>query len=161
MRVEMIIIIHTKEERKKCSLSPIRDDPNFTFYSEVDPSIPDNSVLLHPDGLPLVPEDSNKELILLDATWGYYDKLVRRDDRLRKLERRSITGFVTAYPRKGRKRPHPENHLASIEVIIAAGIILRDPKLLRILERYYFTSEFLAKNHISQESIDGILSTPE
>lgn len=157
----MIIIVHSKEERKKCSLSPIRDDPSFTFYSEEDFSIPDNVVLLHPDGNPLGPEDRDKELVLLDATWGYYEKLVRRDDRLKKLGRRSIAGFVTAYPRKGRKRPHPQNHLASIEVIIAAGILLGDPQLLRVMEKYHFGTDFLRKNHISKEFLEMICTSSE
>jgi len=147
----MHIILHTKEERKKCTLAGIREEPSFTFSSENDHEVGTGALLLHPRGSPLTGEDRTREFVLLDATWKNYLKLLQRDPVLSGLERRSIQGYVTAYPRKGKKAPHPENHLASIEVIIAVGLILRIPEYSRLLDTYHFRKEFMKKNRIGEE----------
>ena len=148
----MIIILHTSEVRKKCSLAPIRDYPGLTFYDETNYIVPETSLLLHPDGPPLMDTDRDRPVILIDAIWKNYNKIYKGDLKLNSLETRSIKGFVTAYPRKGRKRPHPSNYLASIEVIFCCGVILNRPGYLGVLDHYYFKDEFLSLNRQQLES---------
>lgn len=146
----MFIILHTKEERKKCTLSRIRGNPSFTISTEHDHSVGEDALLLHPQGRPLTSADLGRDLVLLDATWKNFTTLLRRDPILSELERRSISGFLTAYPRKCRRIRHPDHHLASIEVIIAVGLILGIPEYSRLLDSYHFRDEFMEKNGMDQ-----------
>jgi ribosome biogenesis protein Tsr3 len=145
----MRIILHTREERKKCTLAGIRSNTAFTFIEHTRHEVDPGALFLHPDGSPLTRADRGRDLVLLDATWRDFTKLLRRDPVLAGLERRSIRGFVTAYPRKGRRFPHPEDHLASIEVIIAAGLILGIPEYADLLDSYHFRDAFMEMNGLS------------
>jgi pre-rRNA-processing protein TSR3 len=147
----MIIIVHTKERRKKCSLTPIRRLPGFTFYDDLNYVIPENALLLHPDGPPLTKEDGRRPLVLIDATWKYFKKIFNRDPHLKTYETRSIPRTLTAYPRQSQFKKHPPHYLASIEVIYCVGRILGKKEYLRVLEEYHFKREFLEKNGLAEE----------
>jgi len=149
----MIIIVHSKERRKKCSLTPIRDMPGFTFYDDLNYDIPDNALMLHPEGAPLTKEDGDRPIVLIDATWKYFKKIFNRDPKLKEYETRSVPETLTAYPRQSKFRTHPPNYLASIEVIFCVGMILGKEEYIRTIDEYYFKDEFLELNGMDEKSL--------
>ena len=142
----MIVIVHSKERRKKCSLTPILDLPGFDFYDDTDYVIPEDALMLHPEGPPLTAEDRGRPIVLIDATWKYFQKMFNRDPALKDYERRSVSGVLTAYPRQSRFKHHPPNYLASIEVIYCVGRILGKEEYLAVIDEYFFKREFLVLN---------------
>ena len=149
----MIIIVHSKERRKKCSLTPIMDWPEFTFYDDLDYEIPENALILHPEGAPLTKEDRGRTIVLIDATWKYFKKMFNRDPHLKQYETRSVPGVLTAYPRQSKFKKHPPNYLASIEVVFCVGRILGKEEYIRTINEYYFKDEFLKLNGIDTKSL--------
>ena len=142
----MKIILHPQEDRKKCTISGLRENPALAFLPAGTKAIPEDGFLLHPDGEPLISSDAGCELILVDATWKYFGRMMNRYPDLEKLEKRRSDGFETVYPRKGRNGPHPPNYLASIEVIISAGLILGRKEYMDVLDEYHFREAFLERN---------------
>jgi ribosome biogenesis protein Tsr3 len=148
----MIIILHSHEDRKKCSLSPIRDLPQFTYFPDTKFTLPEKALILHPDGPPLDHNDRDRDLVLIDATWKYHQRIMNREPVLATFEQRSIEGFTTVFPRKDRAgKSHPTNYLASIEVIIATGLILQRSEYTDVIKYYHFGEEFLSVNKIELE----------
>lgn len=146
----MIIIIHQREERKKCSLTPIRDMSCFTIQSDREYDLPDNAILLHPDGPMLSQDDDDRELVLVDATWKDFRKFMNREPEFQEIPIRSISGMKTAYPRKPKKGVHPSHHLASIEVIFCAGFILDRSDYMGVIEHYHFRDRFIEINGLEK-----------
>lgn len=114
--------------------------------SDTDYTLPEDALLLHPDGPPLSIEDKDRPLVLIDATWKYFRKIFNRDPSLNDYETRSIPEVITAYPRQSKFREHPKHYLASIEVIYLCGRILRKQEYLDVLDHYYFAEDFLRAN---------------
>lgn len=144
-----IIIRHRKENKKKCTLEPLRSLEGFDFYhypkTKELPCL-DSYVLLDFDGPPLSLEDRDKEIILIDGTWKYAEKMYKDLFLDAKVSKRSLpSSIVTAYPRKQDDCSNPDRGLASIEALYVAFCILNKDREA-LLDSYYFKGEFLAKN---------------
>ena len=148
-----IIIRHTRENLKKCSLRGLEGLPEYLFYTYPDcaqgkqelPSL-ENYLLLDVEGQPLTPDDKEKGLILVDATWRLAEKMMRCTDSLAEVPRRSIPpGFKTAYPRRQDDCPDPTAGLASIEALYIA-FFLSGRSTLGLLDSYYWKEQFFGQN---------------
>lgn len=146
-----LIIRHKKENRKKCSLTPLEKRTDFTFFSypsaEALMQTPEELkksgyILLDPKAPPLSKEDKPKGLILLDSTWRYLPKMRTWLDPQSSIPSRSLPpGVETAYPR----RQDEAKGLASIEALFAAFEIL-DWDTQGLLDEYHWKEAFLEKN---------------
>ncbi len=146
------VIRHTKENRKKCSLTPLEERADFEFftYPQCRGQLSDltGAILLDFDGPELSQEDCDcKGIVVLDGTWRYAKNMRQHLPGLQSCSVRRIpSGFVTAYPRKQTECLEPEAGLASIEAIYIAYTLLGwDPKGL--LDSYYWKESFMIKNH--------------
>ncbi|MEZ5315560.1 MAG: DUF367 domain-containing protein [Chlamydiales bacterium] len=140
-----IIIQHQKERVKKCSLSPLKGDKDFLFYSyplKVLPPI-DGYVLLSADAPQILSrENRNQGLLLLDGTWKLVKKMESQLEIPETVIYRSLpSGIQTAYLR----RQEVENGLASIEALFMAFIIT-GRQSQGLLDHYYWKKNFLEKN---------------
>ncbi|HXF28324.1 MAG TPA: DTW domain-containing protein [Chlamydiales bacterium] len=149
MDLPTIVIRHTRENLKKCSLRGLeeRNDFHFLTYPEEMKEIPDLSgyLLLAIDGEPLCPEDRGLGLVLIDSTWRLSEKMLKHPV-LQKIPRRKLPqGFRTAYPRRQEDCKDPTAGLASIEALfIAYHCSGRNTEAL--LDKYYWKNQFLEKN---------------
>jgi pre-rRNA-processing protein TSR3 len=136
-------IRHRKENRKKCSLTPLEGDLRCTFLSyPFKGPLPDLSsvVLLSVDAPELSPADSGADILLVDATWRYAEKILKLLPM--GLKTRSLPrSWQTAYPRY----QEVSEGLASIEALYAAFHILGYNKD-NLLDAYYWKEAFLEKN---------------
>lgn len=148
---QTVVIRHRRENLKKCSLRGLESRPGFHFlrFPLTEPFDLSNLLLLSFDGPVLTPKDSNRSLLVIDATWRYAERMVRQLDPNQKLERRSLPlDFQTAYPRRQDDCLDPERGLASIEAIYVAYRILgRDTT--NLLDNYHWKDAFLQKNGLS------------
>lgn len=140
-----IVIRHRKEKLKKCSLRGLERRDDFLFYSYPLNHLPliEGYVLLSAQAPQvLCAEDSQRGLLLLDATWTLAEKMEKVLFLPSTVERRSLPcGFKTAYPR----RQHEPNGLASIEALYIAYFLTgRNPEGL--LDNYHWREHFLEKN---------------
>lgn len=150
---QTIIVRHTRENLKKCSLRGLEKKPEFLFFTYPDcaqgkEKLPDlsNFLLLDLAGAPLSPSDCDKGLILLDATWRLAKKMSEQIKDLQSVERRSMPGgFQTAYPRRQDDCPDPMSGLASIEALYIAFFIMGRPCDC-LLDNYYWKEQFLEIN---------------
>ncbi len=143
-----LILRHQKENRKKCSLTPLETDPEFLFISyPKDPLIDLSSyLLLSLEGEPLSFQDQNKGLFLIDGTWRYAALMQKWVCSQQKVALRTLPKEVlTAYPRKQTHCSDPFRGLASIEALYFAFVILKREKKT-LLDHYYWREEFLQKN---------------
>jgi len=139
-----LIIRHRRENKKKCSLSPLTQCPGFKFhpYPGDRPKLTPETILLAPDAPVLSPEDGPAPLLLLDSTWALLSKMTRWIDPEGTLRRRSLPAYwQTAYPRCQEVR----EGLASIEALFAAYTILGYEKD-HLLAYYHWRASFLALN---------------
>lgn len=141
--IQAHVIRHPKERLSKCSLTPLHDRPDVTFYKlyngfEFDAS---GFTLLAVDAPMLSVADAHRPLLLLDSTWRLLPRLMRCLQG--EPVRRSVdTRIVTAFPRRTRDGTDPPSGLASVEALFAAYAALgqRDDALLA---DYYWREEFL------------------
>lgn len=153
--IETIIIRHTRENLKKCSLRGLESKEGFQFFTYPDcalgkEKLPDlqNFLVLDISGKPLSKEDAGRGLILLDATWRLAKKMSEQIKELRTVEKRSLpAGFTTAYPRRQDDCPDPMAGLASIEALYIAYFLMGKPCEF-LLENYHWKEPFLAKNNV-------------
>ncbi len=159
--VKTIIIRHVKENRKKCSLTPLEAREDFEFYTYPSCALNasssgaqslanvslDGAILLDFDGPPLSLDDRNcSSLLLLDGTWRYAQTMRKNLPQLNSCSVRRIPdGFVTAYPRKQTDCSEPDAGLASIEALYVAYHIL-GWDVRGMLDSYYWRDLFLFKN---------------
>ena len=138
------IIVHPAENPKKCTIQHLRDYPGVVFQRfsrEKTYQLP-NAFILGVDGKPLSRGDAAMDMVVLDGTWRYARQMI---DSFSALPVRSITGWVTAYPRVSKLYDDPDHGLATIEAIYAAFVILgKDPGGL--LDHYYWKDDFLRQN---------------
>jgi len=140
-----IIYRHRKENRKKCTLTPLEKSSDYLFLTYPTDTIdhPD-TLLLSLEGKELSTADRDKNLLILDSLWRYLPKMQKS---LPPLETRSLPkGFRTAYPRKQDDCQDPARGLASIEAIYIANTILQKEKD-HLLDHYYFKKRFLELNN--------------
>lgn len=139
-----IIVVHGRENRKKCSVEPLRQRPGFVFWKfpERGPEPLADYVRLGIGGPLLGADDRACGLFVLDATW----RLAPRMERVyAELPVRSLPPLQTAYPRVSKRLDDPPEGLATIEAIYAAFVRLgRDPRGL--LDHYRWGDLFLAMN---------------
>lgn len=145
---QTVILRHRKENLKKCSLRGLESRDDFVFYTYPSSDFPmfSDYIMLSIDGEPLSPSDSDKGLLILDATWRYAEKMCKFVESKQNWVKRSIPAhWRTAYPRVQNDCPNPDQGLASIEAIYVAYKLLgRDTSGL--LDTYHWRDVFLARN---------------
>jgi pre-rRNA-processing protein TSR3 len=89
--------------------------------------------------------------LLLDSSWRRALKLSLHPV-LASLEKRSLSGFVTAYPRVSKLYPMPSGGLASVEALYVARLLQgrEDPSLL---DGYYWKAKFMEMNRFLIKAI--------
>jgi pre-rRNA-processing protein TSR3 len=143
-----IILRHSRENLKKCSLRGLEKDPLFQFYTY--PKLPplDRPFILLTLNAPfLSKEDGKHPLLLIDGTWRYAARMQKTV-----LETypslailRSLPGNIsTAYPRKQTLCEDSDRGLASIEALYLAHKILGLPHQ-HLLDNYHWKENFLEK----------------
>jgi pre-rRNA-processing protein TSR3 len=139
-----IIVRHTRENPKKCSVLPLKGRADVQFYSYPLKELPDLTgyIRLAAEGPPLSAADAAAGILLLDGSWRAADAMTRR---FAHIEPRSLAGFHTAYPRVSRLGTDPANGLASIEALYIAHRILGRPTA-GLLDHYHWAASFLALN---------------
>lgn len=143
-----VVVVHERENRRKCSVEPLRGRPHFVFASFPSlGSLPDLTgyVRLGIEGPRLGAEDEMAGLLVLDATWRLEEKMAARfaDVPPRSLPRK----WTTAYPRVSKVFADPQDGLATIEAIYAAYIALDRP-VDGLLDQYRWAERFLELNHV-------------
>jgi pre-rRNA-processing protein TSR3 len=139
-----IIVVHPRENRRKCSVEPLRGRPGFRFWSfpQRGPEPLDGYFRLGIGGPPLGDADRERGMLVLDGTWR---RAARMEPFFAELPVRSLPPWITAYPRVSKILEDPAEGLATIEAIYAAFVSLgRDPAGL--LDHYYWASAFLERN---------------
>lgn len=156
--MRVIVIQDHKENRAKCTLTPLEGRAGISFVrlghplrSTARAAIP-SGVVLHVGGPPLARSDAELvaggALIIVDATWARVSTVLARIDVEpgARVERRSIpAGVVTAYPRISKIHEDPPGGLASVEAIFVATAILGEPQA-DLLSAYRWAEEFLRLN---------------
>jgi len=142
-----VIVRHTHENPRKCSVLPLRGRPDIVLLNYPLKDHPDlkGYVRLAPDGPELSIADADAGLLVLDGSWRWAGKMTRD---FRDVPPRSLHGWSTAYPRVSRHGTDPENSLASVEALSAAYHILGRPTE-GLLDHYRWAAEFLRKNGLS------------
>lgn len=141
-----IIYRHRKENLKKCSLRGLEERSDLQFFTYPRQTLPDleGAVLLSMEGEPLSEKDQGSKLLIIDGTWNYAEKMVRKLPS--SIEKRSLTGdWKTAYPRRQTKCADPERGLATVEALYAAYLQLQRP-VEGLLDHYYWKDLFLEMN---------------
>ncbi len=139
-----IIVVHPRENRRKCSVEPLRANREFCFwpYPQRGSEPLDAYVRLGIGGPQLSVADAEAGLLVIDSTW----RLAPRMERLyAELPVRSLPPLVSAYPRMSKKLTDPDDGLATIEAIYAAFTMLRRDTA-GLLDRYHWAEAFLAQN---------------
>lgn len=143
-----VVLRHTRENLKKCSLTGLENRSDFNFYTYPKSQVPQlpNYIMLSFDGPVLTAEDAGKGLFILDGTWRYAEKMFLNTPSIHHLEKRSLPiGFKTAYPRRQDDCEDQDRGLSSIEAIyIAYSILGYDTKGL--FDRYLWKDLFFTKN---------------
>lgn len=143
-----LLVRHRQENKKKCSLEPIKERSDCLFLNYPSCELPplDHYVLLSFEGPLLSKNDYDKGLILIDGTWKKASVMERQLFKEIPILKRSLPiEFITAYPRRQPDCQNPDQGLASIEALYVAYLILkRDPAGL--LDRYFWKNHFLEKN---------------
>jgi pre-rRNA-processing protein TSR3 len=144
MHPPTVIVRHSHERPRKCSVLPLRGRADLVFLPYPVAERPDLSgyVRLSADGPPLSPEDAAAGVLLLDGSWRWAGAMTR--DFL-DVPPRSLSGYKTAYPRVSKLGTDPDNGLASVEALYVAYRILGWPTE-GLLDHYRWAAEFLAAN---------------
>lgn len=139
-----IIYRHRKENRKKCTLTPIEKQDGFCFLTyPIDKIEEKSALLLSLQGKELSFSDSHRDLLLLDSSWRNLPKM---QNAIPCLETRTLPkDFKTAYPRRQADCEEPDRGLASIEALYIAFTILQRKKEY-LLSQYHFKEKFLQMN---------------
>ena len=146
------VVILDRESRRKCSIYPLKDRPDMQFY-EADQLVYPNTpadffhgyLFLHVDGPELTANDCHLPLLILDGSWRRALYLSQKLAFWDRLEKRSIHGFTTAYPRKSKLYEMPQSGLASVEALYIARLI-QGREDVSLLAHYYWRQQFLEIN---------------
>ena len=138
-----IILRHTRENLKKCSLRGLETREDMIFLTYPTSILPDlgKYCVLTLDGPPLTQDDAHLGLFLIDGTWRYAKKMAKSlPDTY--ISRSLPAHFRTAYPRRQPDCPEPARGLASVEALYLAYAILgRSPE--GILDHYHWKELFM------------------
>jgi len=147
-----IIVVHPRENRKKCSVEPLRGRSGFQFhrFSSQDPlSFPErNYVRLGLGGPILSPADNHLGLLVLDGTWRWAEAM---EAPYVDIPVRSLPPWQTAYPRVSKVFEDPAQGLATIEAVWLAYWCL-GRRTEGLLDHYRWGEQFLALNRDFQQS---------
>lgn len=141
-----IIVRHTRENPRKCSVLPLRGRPDLLFLNypvAKRPSL-EGYVRLAADGPELSVADASAGLLLLDGSWRWAASMTRD---FAEVPPRSLHGWRTAYPRTSKLGTDPDNGLASVEALVIAYHILGRP-LDGLLDHYHWAATFLTLNGV-------------
>ncbi|HAP06842.1 MAG TPA: hypothetical protein DCR20_03385, partial [Planctomycetaceae bacterium] len=102
-----VIVIHPRERRSKCSVEPLRQNPEYLFTTFPQPVPVDLTgyVRLGIGGPLLSEQDAGCGLLLLDGTWKRAASMLQS---YQHLPVRSLPAVQTAYPRKSEIYEDPE-----------------------------------------------------
>ncbi len=139
-----IIVVHRRENRKKCSVEPLRERAGFIFWTYPDdgPESLDGYVRLGIGGPLLTEADSANGLLVIDATWRLAERMEKK---YAHIPVRSLPKWQTAYPRVSKVFDDPSAGLATIEAIYAAYRAMGH-STEGLLDQYHWSDEFLAIN---------------
>ncbi len=141
------LILRDRRERKsRCTIWPLRNHPalRVIHYPWTPPPDLTNYFLLWPNTTELSPADENKNLLLVDGSWRWAEKLSLP---LSGIPKRSLRGIRTAYPRSSKLFEDPEYGLATVEALFAAHFLL-GKDIHGLLDHYHWAEEFLTANPI-------------
>jgi pre-rRNA-processing protein TSR3 len=139
-----IIVRHTHENRKKCSVWPLRgrEDLHFLSYPVRERPALEGYVRLAAEGPELSSADAESGILLLDGSWRWAAAMTRDFE---DVPPRSLHGYKTAYPRVSKLGSDPDNGLASVEALFVAYHIL-GRSTEGLLDHYRWAEEFLRNN---------------
>jgi pre-rRNA-processing protein TSR3 len=139
-----IIVRHTHENPRKCSVLPLKGRPDVMFltYPVRDRPTLDGYVRLAAEGPPLSSADAGAGILLLDGSWRWAAAMTRD---FVDVSPRSLSGWRTAYPRVSKLGTDPDNGLASIEALFLAYHLLGRPTA-GLLDHYHWADDFLRLN---------------
>jgi pre-rRNA-processing protein TSR3 len=139
-----VIVRHTHENPRKCSVMPLRGRPDVVFLTHPvkDRPVLEGYIRLAAEGPTLSPADADQGVLLLDGSWRWAAAMTR--DFL-DVSPRSLHGWRTAYPRVSKSGTDPDNGLASIEALFLAYHLL-GRFTVGLLDRYHWAAEFLEAN---------------
>jgi pre-rRNA-processing protein TSR3 len=153
-----LILRHRKENRKKCSLTPIEGLEGIEFFTYPKdlmqlPIVPGTIVLVM--GAPPLPaRESASPVLLIDGTWRLaevmWEQLSQRYGSL--FCPYSLPSCSTAYPRRQTDCEDPNEGLASIEALYLAHTLL-GRRTEGLLESYHWRELFLERNRLLWEQI--------
>ncbi len=141
-----VIVRHTHENPRKCSVLPLRGRPDVIFLTHPVKERPplDGYIRLAAEGPPLSSDDAKKGILLLDGSWRWAESMTRA---FLDVPARSLHGWRTAYPRVSKRGTDPDNGLASIEALFVAYHLLDRPTE-GLLDHYYWAEEFARMNNL-------------
>ncbi len=139
-----IIVRHSHENPRKCSVLPLRGRPDVLFLNYPVKERPplDGYIRLAAEGPPLSSADADKGILLLDGSWRWAAAMTRD---FQDVPPRSLSGWRTAYPRVSKLGTDPDNGLASIEALYVAYHLLGRPTA-GLLDHYHWVEAFLKIN---------------
>ena len=143
-----VIVRHSHENPRKCSVLPLRGRPDLVFlpYPVRPPPPLADYVRLSADGPPLTAADAACGLLLLDGSWRWAAAMTRD---FADVPPRSLHGWRTAYPRASKLGTDPDNGLASVEALVVAYHILGRP-MAGLLDHYRWAAQFLRANGLEE-----------
>lgn len=141
-----VIVVHPRENRKKCSVEPLRNRPGFQFATyragAPVPLPPGQYVRLGLGGPILSRADEHLGLLVLDGTWRWAEAM---EAQYQDVPIRSLPAWKTAYPRVSKVFEDPDTGLATIEAIwLAYWCVGRDTTGL--LDQYHWGPQFIDLN---------------
>ena len=151
-----VIVRHSHENPKKCSVLPLRGRADVVFCNyplKERPNL-EGYVRLAADGPPLSAADADQGLLLLDGSWRWADAMTQA---FLDVPPRSLSGWTTAYPRVSKQGTDPDNGLASVEALYIAYHILGRPTE-GLLDHYHWREGFLRLN---QAALSRAAECPE
>jgi pre-rRNA-processing protein TSR3 len=139
-----IIVRHSKENPRKCSILPLRGRPGIVILSYPLKQMPDFTgyVRLAAEGPELSAVDASSGLLLLDGSWRWAAAMEKS---FQHVPPRSLQGYQTAYPRVSKQGTDPAHGLASVEALYIAHRVLGQP-VEGLLNHYHWRTEFLQLN---------------
>jgi pre-rRNA-processing protein TSR3 len=139
-----VIVRHSHENPRKCSILPLRDRPDLVLlnYPVRDRPPLEGYLRLAAEGPPLTAADAACGVLLLDGSWRWAASMTQS---FLDVPPRSLSGYQTAYPRVSKLGTDPDNGLASVEALFVAYHIL-GRATAGLLDHYRWAAEFLRLN---------------
>jgi pre-rRNA-processing protein TSR3 len=145
-----VIVRHSHENPRKCSVLPLRGRPDLVFLGYPVKQRPalEGYIRLAAEGPELSAADAGCGLLLLDGSWRWAEAMTRD---FADVPPRSLHGWRTAYPRMSKRGTDPANGLASVEALFVAYHLLGRPTT-GLLDHYRWAEEFLHINALDQRA---------